>query len=74
MGQSSQTIGAQNMRKEIKTLRKHHDTLVDQIMVLNKLVTSFDSNLTKDERIALLRKIRKLEKCLSELKSVVPLE
>ena len=62
------------MRKEIKTLRKHHDTLVDQIMVLNKLVTSFDSNLTKDERIALLRKIRKLEKCLSELKSVVPLE
>lgn len=62
------------MRREVKKLRSNHDALVDQIMAMTRLVSSFDSNLTKDERVALLRKIRKLEKCLSELKSVVPLE
>ena len=47
-------------KKELKELQKAHDLLIDGIVYLNRLNSTFSSNLTKDQHTELHSHIKKL--------------
>lgn len=62
------------VRKEILKLRKNHDSIVDGLTAINRLTSSFETNLSKEERISISKQLKVIQTAVSKLKEVIPKE
>lgn len=60
------------VRKEVLKLRELHDSLCDSVTNINRIISSFESNLSKEERSNLSTTLKVVEKAISKMKEVVP--
>lgn len=57
--------------KELDSLKKYHNKIIDQTINLNNLTGSLSSSLTKDERRAINKELKNIEQAVAGLKEVI---